>query len=155
MNQVKIHNFKKAKRVGRGLGSGKGKTAGRGTKGQKSRSGYNLPRRFEGGQTSLIQRISKIRGFKSHRPKTLAISIAQIEKKYADGETVNLKTLLAKGLISDTKRPIKILGTKFTKKLKFREIKLNQKLLAQTNKPLTEKSLDAPKKLTSKKVKTS
>ena len=134
MEQVKIHNLKKAKRVGRGLGSGKGKTAGRGTKGQKSRSGYNIPRRFEGGQTSLIQRISKIRGFKSHRPKTLAISIVQIEKKYSDGETVNLKTLLEKGLILNTKRPIKILGTKLTKKLKFREVKLNQKLLTESKK---------------------
>lgn len=60
---------RKAKRVGRGVGSGKGKTAGRGTKGQKSRSGYNIPLRFEGGQTPLVQRLPKKKGFKSLRQK--------------------------------------------------------------------------------------
>lgn len=154
MKLVKIKNLKKAKRVGRGLGSGKGKTAGRGTKGQKSRSGYNLPRRFEGGQSSLIQRVSKIRGFKSRNPKTLAINISRIEGRFSDGEMVNLKTLLEKGLIKDDKRPVKILGPKLTKKLKFRKVSLNKKLLAQTKKSLTEKSLETPKKLTTEKIKT-
>lgn len=142
MELVKIKNLKKSKRVGRGLASGKGKTAGRGTKGQKSRSGYNIPRRFEGGQTSLIQRVGKIRGFKSKNPESLSIGIVRIEKVFADNETVNLKTLLEKGLISDIKRPVKILGEKLTKKLKFREVKLNKKLLAEVSKPKEE----SPKK---------
>ena len=65
---MKLHelknNFSKdsGKRLGRGHGSGKGKTSGRGHKGQKSRTGFNIPKRFEGGQTSLIQKLPKARG---------------------------------------------------------------------------------------------
>jgi len=55
------------KRVGRGVGTGKGKTSGRGTKGQKSRTGYKIPRLFEGGQTSIIARLPKAKGFSSSR----------------------------------------------------------------------------------------
>lgn len=125
-----IKNIKKAKRVGRGVASGKGKTAGRGTKGQKSRSGYNIPRRFEGGQTPLIQRLPKVRGFKSRNLKPRVLDIKVIEQKFRDGDEVNLKTLLGKRLIRDTKLPVKILGSKFSKKLKFSGVILNQKLLA-------------------------
>ncbi len=69
---MKLHDLhpapgsrKPARRVGRGHGSGRGKTAGRGTKGQKSRAGGNLPAWFEGGQTPLHRRIPKLRGFKN------------------------------------------------------------------------------------------
>ena len=67
----------KAKRLGRGLSSGKGKTSGRGTKGQKSRSGYNIPRRFEGGQTPLVQRLPKMKGFKGKLTKEEIDSIVK------------------------------------------------------------------------------
>lgn len=128
-NLVKI-KARSAKRLGRGLGSGKGKTAGRGTKGQKSRSGYNIPRRFEGGQTSLIQRLPKQKGFKSRNPKPAVLNISVMEKKYHDGETVSFKTLKEKGLIFDTRNGVKILGPgKLTKKLKFRDVNLTKKLL--------------------------
>jgi len=130
---LKIKTFKKGKRRGRGIASGKGKTAGRGTKGQKSRAGFNLPRRFEGGQTALIQRLPKKKGFKSRKLKPIVLNMAQIGKNFKEGEEVNLKTLLEKGLIKDRKRPVKILGAKFSKKLKFSQVILNQKLLAATH----------------------
>jgi len=123
--------IRKSKRLGRGVGSGKGGTSGRGTKGQKSRSGYNLPRRFEGGQTPLIARLPKTAGFKSRKAKPQILSIQKIEKVYKDGETVSFKTLLEKGLISDTLTGVKILGPgKLAKKLKFQDVKLTKKLLA-------------------------
>jgi len=127
---VSIKNIKPAKRLGRGTASGKGKTAGRGTKGQKSRAGYNLPRRFEGGQTPLIQRLPKVRGFKSRAVKPQVVNVERIEKVFSSGEVINLKTLLEKGLISDTKKPVKILGNKLTKNLKFSQVILSKKLLA-------------------------
>lgn len=136
LNNLEKIVTKSAKRVGRGLASGKGKTAGRGTKGQKSRSGYNLPRRFEGGQTSLIQRLPKARGFHSHYPKPLTLDIARVEVKFADGEEVNLKTLVLKGMIKNTKIPVKIVGTKFTKNLKFSQVNLTKKLLENYQKNL-------------------
>jgi len=117
------------KRVGRGLASGKGKTATRGTKGQKSRSGYNIPRRFEGGQTSKIQRLPKVRGFKSRFAKPLVLTLAKIEAKFNDGETVNFKTLIEKGLIKNAEMPVKVIGaSKFGKKLIFADVKLSEKL---------------------------
>lgn len=131
LNKLPKTILNKSKRVGRGIASGKGKTAGRGTKGQKSRSGFNIPRTFEGGQTPLVQRISKIKGFKSHQIKPQVLNIAVIEKKFKDGDEVNLKTLIEKKLIVDKKPAVKILGGKLTKKLKFRQVILNKKLLAE------------------------
>ncbi|MEK7142845.1 MAG: 50S ribosomal protein L15 [Patescibacteria group bacterium] len=121
---------KKSKRLGRGVGSGKGKTAGRGTKGQKSRSGYNLPRRFEGGQMPWIQRISKLKGFKSRHPKAQIVKISQIEAKFKEGERVDLKSLIEKGLIKTKDLPVKILADKKLEKgYLWREVKLSQKIL--------------------------
>jgi len=143
-----------AKRVGRGLASGKGKTAGRGTKGQKSRSGYNLPRRFEGGQTSLIQRLPKARGFQSRFPKPLTLNIARIETKFQDGEMVNFQTLIKKGLIKNDKNPVKIIGAKkLNKILKFSDVILSQ-ALAKSYKSLPKIVVEKPiasKKTTTKK----
>jgi len=102
--------FKKAKRVGRGLSAGQGKTAGRGYKGQKSRAGFDLPKRFEGGQTSLGMRLPKLPGFKSHKRKNTVISLDAISRVYKAGETVDFKTLYAKRLISKNDMP-KILNT--------------------------------------------
>lgn len=159
-NLVKI-SANKSKRVGRGLSSGKGKTAGRGTKGQKSRSGYNLPRRFEGGQTPLIQRLPKTRGFKSRQVKPLVISVAKIEQKYREGEEVNFKTLKEKSLIDDAKSGVKIVGPgQLTKKLKFKDVKLTpnllkdlKKLAVQTAKPVVKKTTKPIIKKTVKSVK--
>jgi len=122
---------KRKKRVGRGASSGKGTTAGRGTKGQKSRAGYNLPRRFEGGQTALIARIPKARGFKSAKIKPVTISIETIEAKFNDGDKVNFKTLIEKNILK--KMPaqgVKIVGGgKLTKKISFSQVKLSKSVL--------------------------
>lgn len=111
-----LHNLassrprQKRSRVGRGIAAGQGKTAGRGTKGQKSRAGYNLPRKFEGGQTPLTLRLPKARGFKRARPAIQIVDRAKINHAYQSGETVSPSTLVAKGLIGTTTRPVKILG---------------------------------------------
>lgn len=104
------HKGKDKMRVGRGIAAGKGKTAGRGTKGQKSRAGHNIPRKFEGGQTPLILRLPKVRGFKHHTVETAIIDRALINKHYTDGEVVSPTTLLEKKLIDSIDQPIKILG---------------------------------------------
>jgi large subunit ribosomal protein L15 len=114
---VKLHDLhpapgsrKPSRRVGRGHGSGRGKTAGRGTKGQKSRAGGNLPAWFEGGQTPLHVRTPKLHGFRNrgrveYTPINLA-KLAEVEK----GTLVTPDVLAHDGLIADTKRPVKILG---------------------------------------------
>ena len=128
---VSLKNNKKNKRLGRGLGSGKGESSGRGTKGQKSRSGHNIPRRFEGGQTPLIQRLPKAKGFHSIRVKPVILHIANIEKMFNDGDIVSIKTLLEKKMINPRDKHIKIIGPgKLTKALKFRDVTMTQRLLA-------------------------
>lgn len=106
----KNRNDKSVKRVGRGISAGGGKTAGRGTKGQKSRSGHNIPRKFEGGQTPLIMRSHKLHGFKSHKPKAVVVSFDDISRNFKNGETVSAETLIEKGLIRKGDK-IKILST--------------------------------------------
>lgn len=111
---------KNKKRLGRGISSGQGKTAGRGTKGQKSRSGYNLPKRFEGGQTPLSMRLPKLPGFKSFKPKAFVVSLDQISLNFKAGETVSKEALLKKGLIEPKVKSVKVLNNgKLTKKVIF------------------------------------
>ena len=108
------------RRVGRGSSSGLGSTAGKGNKGQQSRSGSAVPYvGFEGGQMPLYSRIAR-RGFSNARfKKEFSIfNLKQLDEKYADGETVNRESLKAKGLLSKNKTLIKILGDgDITKKL--------------------------------------
>lgn len=108
------------RRVGRGSSSGLGSTAGKGNKGQQSRSGSAVPYvGFEGGQMPLYRRIAR-RGFSNARfKKEFSIfNLKQLDEKYADGETVNRESLKAKGLLSKNKTLIKILGDgDITKKL--------------------------------------
>jgi large subunit ribosomal protein L15 len=110
----------KKKRLGRG---GKFiKTAGRGTKGQKSRSGASVDPLFEGGRSTLIDRLKKIRGFKSPRPKRATVTLAMLEKSFEDGEEVSRETLVAKKLFSPAalRGGIKIVSTgSLSKKLLF------------------------------------
>ena len=95
------------KRVGRGPGSGTGKTSGRGEKGQKARSGGNVHPRFEGGQMPLIRRIPK-RGFKSiNRVEYQVVNVRDLER--VDGD-VSPETLRSAGLIRSLRKPIKVLG---------------------------------------------
>lgn len=119
-----------SKRLGRGTASGKGKTSGRGTKGQKSRSGYNIPRRFEGGQTPWIQRLPKKKGFRSRYPKAQIVKLSAIEDKFKAGDKVEPRALLEKGLIESRKLPVKILADKKPEKtFKFRGVRLSGKIL--------------------------
>lgn len=105
------------KRVGRGRGSGRGKTSGRGHKGQKSRSGYSRRFGFEGGQMPLVRRIPK-RGFHNRfRTEYQVVNLRDLERVFADGDTVDVETLRGRGLASG-REPVKILGSgELTKKL--------------------------------------
>ena len=101
----------KKKRVGRGPGSGLGKTAGRGHKGQKSRSGYSSKIGFEGGQMPLQRRLPK-RGFTNIFKKAwLEISLAKIEENFKVGDEVTPDILHERGLIKKAKHDVVILGT--------------------------------------------
>ena len=107
----------KRKIVGRGIGSGTGKTAGKGHKGQKARTGGKIRRGFEGGQTPLYRRIPK-RGFNNYFAKEYAIvNIADLEV-FDNDTVVDSKVLIEKGLVNKELDGIKVLGNgKLTKKL--------------------------------------
>ena len=113
-------NNKKKIRVGRGIGSGKGKTSGRGVKGQKSRSGVAI-KSFEGGQMPLFRRLPK-RGFKSfNKNKTAILNLSKIQSildkaKNDIKDTLDLKILKEKKLINKKFIKLKILGTGEIKK---------------------------------------
>lgn len=100
------------KRVGRGPGSGHEKTAGRGQKGQKARTGGSIPAYFEGGQNRFSQRMPYLSGFKNPFRKEYIIVNLDDLKLFAAGDTVNGETLAAKGLIrpSKAKGLLKVLG---------------------------------------------
>ena len=110
---------KKRKRVGRGPGSGKGKTCGRGHKGQQSRSGGGTPLGFEGGQMPLYRRLPK-RGFNNSifRKVFAIVNVGQLNAAFEDGATVDADSIRAARLVNAKKGPIKILGGgELTKKL--------------------------------------
>ena len=99
------------KRVGRGHGSGSGKTAGRGTKGQKARTGGNVPARFEGGQTPMVERLPFKRGFTNiFRVEYNEINLSQLAS-LPEGTYVTPEFLKQAGLIKSTSRPTKILAS--------------------------------------------
>ena len=101
----------KKKRVGRGPGSGLGKTAGRGEKGQKSRSGYSRKIGFEGGQMPLHRRLPK-RGFTNiFKKRWLEVSIASLEQHFKANEEVTPELLHERGLIKKAKHDVVVLGT--------------------------------------------
>lgn len=112
LSELKAAPGRTRRRLGRGISAGQGKTAGRGTKGQKARSGYKLPRRFEGGQIPLIARLPKRKGQprRTDRPTTVRIDrILPILK----GDRISAKILIEAGLISRTeaKGVVKVVGT--------------------------------------------
>lgn len=101
----------KKKRVGRGPGSGLGKTSGRGEKGQKSRSGYSAKIGFEGGQMPLHRRLPK-RGFTNiFKKEWIEVSLAALERSFNAGEEVTPEGLHERGLIKKAKRDVVVLGT--------------------------------------------
>ena len=97
------------KRKGRGHGTGNGKTAGRGHKGQKARSGGKIRRGFEGGQMPLARRVPK-RGFNNIFAKPLTSVNVSVLNKFEDGAEITAETLIEKGIISDCKYGLKVLG---------------------------------------------
>ena len=109
---------KRGKRVGRGCGSGMGKTCTRGNKGQNARKGHKQKLGFEGGQMPLVRRLPK-RGFNNFefRAEALGVNVSTLEKLFNAGDEITVAALAAKGL-SDNKRPrVKILGNgELTKK---------------------------------------
>ncbi|MEN8163257.1 MAG: 50S ribosomal protein L15 [Acidobacteriota bacterium] len=115
---MELHNLRPAvgakrprKRVGRGPGSGNGKTAGRGHKGQKSRSGYSRRYGFEGGQMPLVRRIPKRGFFNVFRVDYQVVNLRDLDRVFEDGDEVNPTTLVEKGLIRRGPKPVKILAT--------------------------------------------
>ena len=110
-------------RRGRGHGSGNGKTAGKGHKGQKARSGATRPG-FEGGQMPLYRRIPK-RGFTCRNSKTIVgINISELER-FEDGATVSVETLIESGIVKNPRDGVKILGNgELTKKLTVQALSL-------------------------------
>ena len=100
------------KRVGRGIGSGTGKTSGKGHKGQKARSGGGVRRGFEGGQTPLYRRIPK-RGFNNARFTTryATINLSDLNKHFNDGDVVTPEILKEKGIIKKQLSGVKVLAT--------------------------------------------
>ena len=100
---------KKGKVLGRGWSSGRGKTSGRGMKGQKARSGGRGGLKLKG-MKSQIQSMPKLPGFKSHYPKMAIINLAKLEVAFKDGDKVTAAVLMQKGMISQKKTGLKILG---------------------------------------------
>jgi large subunit ribosomal protein L15 len=124
-DELSLSNLKPAqarkdrKRIGRGLGSGKGRYSGRGIKGQKSRSGSHKMRAgFEGGQMPIYMRLGKQRGSYSkdampvgpHRTSTIPVNLRDLDRVFDDGSEVTLEALVEKGLIKNTRTDVKILG---------------------------------------------
>jgi len=115
------------KRIGRGLGSGKGRYSGRGIKGQKSRAGSHTMRPgFEGGQMPIYMRLPKQRGPYSkdampmgpHRTHTVPVNLRDLERVFDDGAEATLEAMVEKGLIKNTRTDVKVLGQgELTKKL--------------------------------------
>jgi large subunit ribosomal protein L15 len=101
---------KDVKRIGRGHGSGWGKTSGKGHKGQKARSGGSIRPGFEGGQMPLQRRVPK-RGFNNiFRKKIVAINLTQLEAKFESGAVVDTEALKTAGLVKNSFDGVKILG---------------------------------------------
>ena len=117
-----LGSTKESKRIGRGHGSGQGKTAGKGHKGQHARAGRGIRIGFEGGQMPLQRRVPK-RGFNNiFAEEWVAINLSSLEV-FEDGSVVDAAALASKGIIKKANLPVKVLGNgKLTKKL---DVKLN------------------------------
>ena len=122
LHELNAGSRKKRKRVGRGPGSGLGKTCGRGHKGAKSRSGFKNKRGFEGGQTPLKRRLPKFGFTNPNRQTYQLINLDRLEKleQLTDGTSLETQQMLEIGLIRNTKTPVKLLGRgSLTKKIKI------------------------------------
>jgi large subunit ribosomal protein L15 len=101
---------KRKRRIGRGQGSGRGGTSGKGHKGQKARAGGSIPPWFEGGQMPIARRLP-IKGFKNPTRRVYeVINVSDLERSGLEGE-VTVGALRASGVVTGTKKPVKVLGT--------------------------------------------
>ncbi|MCA9325706.1 50S ribosomal protein L15 [Candidatus Saccharibacteria bacterium] len=115
-NELQAESNKSKRRVGRGISAGQGKTAGRGTKGQGARTGSKARPGFEGGQNPLMQRLPKLRGFKSHKVKHENVLTGQLEQ-FAN-KVVDSTVLAEAGLVTNPHVSVKLLvGGELTKKV--------------------------------------
>lgn len=108
-HELKISKSKSKKRVGRGISAGGGKTAGRGTKGQNSRTGGGTRVGFEGGQNPLMQRVPKLPGFTSRRVKAHTISLSDLER--VKGASIDNKLLHDLGIVERLHVPVKVVAS--------------------------------------------
>ena len=118
---------KARKRIGRGNASGHGTTAGRGTKGQLSRSGGGKGKGFEGGQQPLAMRLPKLPGFTNrNRVEYAPVNVARLDAIFADGDVVDNESLVEKGVIKKASTLVKVLGDgEISKKLTVRVDKVS------------------------------
>ncbi len=130
-SNMKLHELQPAagsvkdvKRIGRGHGSGQGKTAGKGHKGQKARSGGSIRPGFEGGQMPLQRRMPK-RGFNNIFALEFAtVNVSELEKRFESGAVVDANALIESGALKNAKDGIKILGNgELTKSLTVKAVK--------------------------------
>lgn len=125
---------KDRKRVGRGHGSGVGKTSGRGQDGQKSRAGGAKGPGFEGGQLPLYMRLPKLGGFTNiNRVEYAVVNVCRLEEAFNDGDVVTPEALAAKGIIKSAhKLPVKVLGNgDITKKISVHVDKVSKSAQAK------------------------
>ena len=123
----------RAKRVGRGRGSGLGKTSGRGENGQKSRSGASISAWFQGGQTPIYRRIPK-RGFNNARFETkfATINLSDLDKNFNDGDVVTLELLKEKGIIKKELSGLKVIvDGELTKKVVVKANRFSSKAVTK------------------------
>jgi len=143
MNNLPKHTTSKKKRVGRGYGSGKGgHTAGRGQKGQKSRSGYKSPRPgFEGGTMPLSRRLPKFRGFSrgyfDNKSLNIIISLEDLNS-FKEGEVVSIESLYKKGVIPTKSKSVKV-KVLANGKLQNKKVKLEGLSVSDSAKKTIEK----------------
>lgn len=136
IHELAVPKKQSAKRIGRG--GKRGTYSGKGMKGQKARSGGNVDPLFEGGRSSLIDHLKKVKGFKSIHPKKSVFNLSTLEKWFENGDVVSAETLVSKGLIKESvvKKGIKVLGVgTLTKKLSIKGL-----LVSETAREAIEKA---------------
>lgn len=116
IHQLTIKKRKAKKTVGRG--GKRGTYSGRGNKGQRARSGASIDPLFEGGRSSLVERLKKVRGFKSHSPKKAVVKLSQLEKTFQGGEEITVALLVQSKLVdkAEASNGVKILANGELKK---------------------------------------
>jgi large subunit ribosomal protein L15 len=118
INELKVKKKQSRKIIGRG--GKRGTYSGKGNKGQKARSGAHIDPLFEGGRSSLVERLKKVRGFKSPHAKKINLNLNDLERNFSEGDLIDMASLIKAGLVGkiESRRGVKILGDgKLTKKI--------------------------------------